>query len=118
MNDTDLQETRASTQERGPRLHALRRVALGGRSPRIEWVSGDASVEQIRAKVSDDPLWVSERGKVFAPSYMSPQPDGSGTTRIVDVPPVNLSDTDGDSVCVGMSSLTECAVQRQAFQTG
>ena len=112
MNSTDLQETWVSTQERGARLYALVRVALGGWSPRIEWVSEDARVGQIRAKISDDSPWVSVRIEVFAPSYVSPQPDGSGTTRIVDVPVVNLSDPDGDGVYVGVFSFIEDGAYR------
>ncbi len=86
---------------------ALRRVTVGGLSPRIEWVRGDARTGQILARVSDDSASVNVRVEVFAPSYVSPQPDGSGTTRIVDVPVVVLRDPDGDGVYAGEHYFTE-----------
>ena len=86
---------------------ALRRAALGGQTPRIEWVRGDARSGQILARVSDDSASVNVRAEVFAPSYVPPQPDGSGTTRIVDVPVVVLRDLDGDGVYAGEHNFTE-----------
>ena len=85
----------------------LRRVAFGDLSPSIEWIRGDTRTGLIRAKITDDSAWVSAWVEVFAPSYVPPQPDGSGTSRIVDVPVVNLSDPDGDGVYTGTFSFAE-----------
>ncbi len=91
---------------------ALRRVALGGQSPRIEWVQGNARTGQILARVTDDSAWVSVRVEVFAPSYVPPQPDGSGTTRIVNVPVVTLNDADGDGMYTGEYRFAEPGTYR------
>ena len=88
---------------------ALRRVAMGGRSPQIEWVSAH---DMIRAKVEDDSAWVGVKVEVFVPSYEPPAPDGSGTTRIVDVPVVTLAGPDGDGVYKGTYAFTETGVYR------
>ncbi len=91
---------------------ALKRVALGGLSPRIPWVRGDACTGQIQAKISDDSAQVSVQVEVFPPSYISPQPDGSGTTRIVSVPVVSLIDSDGDGIYTGTFAFTESGAYR------
>ena len=91
---------------------ALRRVALGGQSPHIEWVQGNTRTGQILARISDDSAQVCVRVEVFAPSYVPPQPDGSGTTRIINVPVVALNDPDGDDVYTGMYSFTESGSYR------
>lgn len=91
---------------------ALRRVALGGRSPTIEWVRGDAIAGQVQARVNDDSAQVNVRVEVYAPSYVPPEPDGSGTTRIVDVPAITLSDPDGDGMYSGAFAFTEDGAYR------
>lgn len=90
----------------------LQRVALGGQSPDIEWVRGDACTGQLQAKISDDSTQVSVQVEVFPPSYISPQPDGSGTTRIVSVPVVSLIDSDGDGIYTGTFAFTESGAYR------
>jgi hypothetical protein len=89
---------------------ALRRVAMGGRSPQIEWLSASGGV--VRVKVADDSAWVGVKVEVFAPSYVPPAPDGSGTTRIVDVPVVTLADLDSDGVYEGTYAFLERGVYR------
>jgi hypothetical protein len=89
---------------------ALRRVAMGGRAPLIEWLSASGGV--IWAKVADDSAWVGVKVEVFAPSYVPPEPDGSGTTRIVDVPVVTLSDLDSDGVYEGTYAFAETGLYR------
>jgi hypothetical protein len=91
---------------------AVRRVAFGGQSPRIERISGDARTGRIQAQITDDSAQVSVRVEVFAPSYVPPQGDGSGTTRIVNVPLVTLSDPDGDGVYTGMYNFIESGTYR------
>jgi hypothetical protein len=89
---------------------ALRRVAMGGRAPLIEWLSASGGV--IRAKVVDDSAWVGVKVEVFAPSYEPPAPDGSGTTRIVDVPVVTLADPDSDGLYEGTYTFADRGVYR------
>ncbi len=86
---------------------ALRRVALGGLSPSIEWVQGNASTRQIQARITDDSPTVTAWVEVFTPSYVPPRPDGSGTTRIVNVPVVHLTDPDGNGIYVGTFDFIE-----------
>ena len=91
---------------------ALQRVALGGRAPQIEWVMANRTGGGIRAKVTDDSAWVGVKVEVFAPSYVPPAPDGSGTTRIINVPVVTLTDPDGDGVYEGVYTFAETGQYR------
>jgi hypothetical protein len=91
---------------------ALRRVALGGQAPRIEWVSADGRTGLVRAKITDDSGWVGVKVEVFAPSYVPPQPDGNGTTRLINVPVVTLVDLDGDGVYEGRYTFVETGQYR------
>jgi hypothetical protein len=88
---------------------ALRRVAMGGMSPRIGSVSVvvAGSTATLQAPITDDSGWLEVKVEVLAPSYVLPAPDGSGTMAIVDVPVVMLTDPDGDRVFTGTYTLAE-----------
>jgi hypothetical protein len=70
---------------------ALRRVTLSGQSPRITSLNL-TSVNNLQAQVVDDSVWVNVTVDILAPDYVPPQPDGTGTTRILSIPIAILVD--------------------------
>jgi len=95
---------------------ALVRVALGGQSPQLTWLSVDADSGLLRLRVSDDSAWVQPYVEIFSPSFQIPVDDGLGTTRLVDVPVVALSDPDGDGIFEGHFSFAQFGSYRLVAQ--
>ena len=95
---------------------ALVRVALGGQSPQLTWLSVDIESGTLRLRVSDDSAWVQPYVEIFSPSFQVPADDGLGTTRLVDVPIVALSDPDGDGIFEGHFSFSQLGSYRLVAQ--
>lgn len=86
---------------------ALRQVTLGGQPPRLEWVDANLSTGVLQVRVLDDSTWIGVHVEVFAPTFQLPGADGSGTTRLLDVPVIVLTDADRDGIYTARGSFTD-----------